>query len=156
MFECNGHNDSVIGVAFNSNNSYVATADMNGLIQVWNMTGDKLFNFEVDEINWICWHPIVADVLMTGTVGGDAWMWKLNSSLTTECKTFQSFGKSNSAAKCLNDGKRISMGYEDGSIRLWDLKTTSIIHSINGWFRTIYLKFCLFFIYFGGNRFELS
>ena len=132
VFECNGHKDSVIGVAFSSDDSYIASADMNGLIQIWNITGTKLFELEVDEINWISWHPIANNVLMAGTAAGDAWMWKLNSSLTTDCKTFQSFGKSNSAAKCLSDGKRIAMGYEDGIIRLWDLKTASVIHSVNG------------------------
>ena len=132
VFECEGHKDSVIGVAFNSNDSYIATADMNGLIHVWDISGTKLFEFEVDEINWILWHPIAPNVLMAGTSAGDAWMWKLNTSLSSDCKTFQSFGKSNSAAKCLSDGKRIAMGYEDGVIRLWDMKTASVIHSING------------------------
>lgn len=132
VFQCDGHKDSVIGVAFNSNDSYVATADMNGVINVWDITGDRLFELEVDEVNWVLWHPTAPNILMAGTSAGDAWMWKLNNNRTTDCKTFQSFGKSNSAVKCLSDGKRIAMGYEDGVIRLWDLKTASVIHSING------------------------
>lgn len=136
VFEAIGHKESVVCVGFNSNDTHVATADMNGLIQVWTMSGEKVFDFEVDEINWMSWHPMAHNVLMAGTAAGDAWMWKLNPSLTADCKTFQSFGKSNCVAKCLSDGKRIAMGYEDGVIRIWDLKTVSVIHGISGLFDT--------------------
>ncbi|CAG2122208.1 unnamed protein product, partial [Medioppia subpectinata] len=106
VFETSGHKESVVCVAFNGNDSYVSTADMNGLIQIWTINGEKVFDFEVDEINWMSWHPMANNVLMAGTATGDAWMWKLNTNLTSDCKTFQSFGKSNCVAKCLSDGKR--------------------------------------------------
>lgn len=46
-----GHTESVIAAAFSPDSKYVATADMNGLVQLWNMDdGSLIWNFEVYEI----------------------------------------------------------------------------------------------------------
>ena len=29
-------------------------------------------------------------------------------------------------------GKRVCAGYEDGSVRIWDLKTGAVIHTLSG------------------------
>lgn len=131
LFQCTGHKDSVACVAFSQRDTFVATGDMSGFIQVWRKEdGVKVFEYEIDDLNWIQWHPAVNNVLLAGTAKGDAWMWKVIDDYT--CKTFQSYGSANSSGKCLPDGKRVVMGYEDGSIRIWDLKGASVQYAITG------------------------
>ena len=125
------HKDSVVAAKFNANSSLVATGDLSGNIQIFNLDGQSCFEYEVDDLNWMLWHPIAENILLAGTKSGDAWMWKL-SKTNPQCKTFQSFGCENVCAKFFNDGKRIVTGYEDGSIRLWDLKDTQVIGEIKG------------------------
>ena len=48
---CLGHNESVTNVKFNKDSSLLATGDMSGLLQVWNVAKGELFwDFEVDQI----------------------------------------------------------------------------------------------------------
>lgn len=143
VFACDSHKDSVICASFSEKDKYVATGDMTGYIQVWLTDGTKVTSYEVDEINWMSWHPILSDVLLAGTINGDAWMWKVGDD--SSCKTFQSFGASNCAAKCMNDGKRIVMGYEDGAIRIWDLKSSCVNFAITGLYHSLSIIEC--FIY---------
>lgn len=130
IFQIN-HKDSVVAAKFNVNSTLVATGDLNGNIQVFDLTGHLCYDFEVDDLNWMLWHPVADNVLLAGTKSGDAWMWKL-SKTSPQCKTFQSFGCENVCAKIFNDGKRIVMGYEDGSIRIWDLKDTQVVATLTG------------------------
>lgn len=130
-FNIDGHKDSVVAAKFNSNSSLVATGDLSGVILVYDLTGKRCYDFEIDDLNWLLWHPVADNVLLAGTKTGEAWMWKL-SQTNPQCKTFQSYGSENICAKIFNDGKRITMGYEDGSVRIWDLKDANVISSITG------------------------
>lgn len=42
ILECNGHSDSVTFAEFNQDGTYLATADMGGVIQVWKMSNKLL------------------------------------------------------------------------------------------------------------------
>lgn len=145
-FEIGGHKDSVVAAKFNVNSTMVATGDMSGFIQVFDIAGQRCYDFEVDDLIWMLWHPQAENVLLAGTKAGDAWMWKL-SQANPQCKTFQSFGVENMCAKIFDDGKRIVMGYEDGSIRVWDLKDTQVMHSITGkcYLLTLSIHNCRFY-----------
>lgn len=129
IFECVGHKESVTAAAFNRNSVYVATGDLNGYIQVRNTrTGIKIFDYDIDEINWILWHSKSEHVLLAGTIKGDFWMWNVNDPAAV--KIFNSFGSSCSVAKLLDDGMNIVVGYQDGAIRIFDLKTTQAVHRL--------------------------
>ncbi|KAA8579772.1 hypothetical protein FQN60_006865 [Etheostoma spectabile] len=56
-------------------------------------------------------------------------MWKIPSG---DCKTFQSSACQATSGKVLPDGKRAVVGYEDGTVRVWDLKQGNAIHVIKG------------------------
>jgi angio-associated migratory cell protein len=142
LLTCSGHKDSVVCVSFNNSDTYVATGDMKGYLQVWKMNGQKVFDYEMDnDLNWMLWHPIANNVLMAGTAGGEAWVWKVSGDY--QCKTLQSFGSSNNVAKCFNDGNRVVMGYENGSVRVWDIKADKVIINIHG--KAYYLIYVLYY-----------
>ncbi|MBN3308412.1 angio-associated migratory cell protein [Amia ocellicauda] len=129
VMECTGHKDSVICAAFSHDSTLVATGDMGGLIKVWKVeTKGEIWSFEVGDLEWIEWHPC-APVLLAGTADGNMWMWKIPSG---ECKTFQGPGCQATSGKILPDGKRAVVGYEDGIVRLWDLKQGNAIHVLKG------------------------
>jgi len=129
IFQCTGHTDTVTSVGFSHDGSMVATADMKGLIKVWRLdTGKEVWSFEVSEIEWVHWHHS-APVLLAGTKEGQVWMWKIPSG---ECKTFTGHGPSAVCGRILADGKTACVGYEDGAVKVWDLKAAAAVHTISG------------------------
>ncbi|XP_030605412.1 angio-associated migratory cell protein [Archocentrus centrarchus] len=129
LLECTGHKDSVTCAMFSHDSSLVASGDMSGLIKVWKVeTKEEIWSFEVGDLEWLEWHPC-APVLLAGTNDGSAWMWKIPAG---DCKTFQSPACQATSGKVLPDGKRAVVGYEDGTVRMWDLKQGNAIHVIKG------------------------
>ncbi|XP_036396826.1 angio-associated migratory cell protein [Megalops cyprinoides] len=129
LFECTGHKDSVTCALFSHDSKLVATGDMSGLIKVWKVeTKEEVWSFEVGDLEWIEWHQC-APVLLAGTADGSVWMWKVPGG---DCKTFQGPGCQATSGKILPDGKRAVVGYEDGVVRLWDLKQGNAVHVIKG------------------------
>ncbi|XP_053493182.1 angio-associated migratory cell protein [Ictalurus furcatus] len=130
LFECTGHKDSVTCATFSHDSTLVASGDMSGLIKVWKVEAkEEIWSFEVGDLEWLQWHPC-APVLLAGTADGNMWMWKIPSG---ECKTFQGPNCQATSGKILPDGKRAMVGYEDGTLRLWDLKQGNTIHVIKGY-----------------------
>lgn len=124
VLECTGHKDSVTEVAFNFNDQYIATGDMCGLIQVWSLNEKKLiWCYEGDDMEWLMWHHL-ANVLISGCESGDIYVWQIPEG---HCKVLASQGTSTTCAKVLSDGKRLLAGYGDGQVRLWNLKSGSVL-----------------------------
>ncbi|KAJ8951180.1 hypothetical protein NQ314_007720 [Rhamnusium bicolor] len=130
IFECTGHKDSVTEVSFNHDNHYIATADMGGMIQVWSVKDKKLvWCFEGDDMEWLSWHPL-ANVLFCGCHSGDIYIWQIPQG---NCKVLASPNNSpSSCGKVLPNGKQLLAGYEDGQLRLWNIKETSVEWSNSG------------------------
>ncbi|KTG34355.1 hypothetical protein cypCar_00043090 [Cyprinus carpio] len=129
LFECTGHKDSVTCAAFSCDSKLVVSGDMSGLIKVWKVENkEEIWSFEVGDLEWLEWHPC-APVLLAGTAEGNVWMWKIPSG---ECKTFQGPNCQATSGKILPDGKRAIVGYEDGSLRLWELKQGNAVYVIKG------------------------
>lgn len=128
VFECGGHGDSVTGAAFSHDSTLVATADMAGAVRIWGVgDGQKVWDFDTgSDLHWIDWHP-KANVLLAGTLDGTLWMWQVPSG---QCKTLRGPNSSCCVGQALGDGKRAVAGYEDGSVRVWDLKGASVVHAL--------------------------
>ncbi|XP_078408852.1 angio-associated migratory cell protein isoform X2 [Cetorhinus maximus] len=123
------HKDSVISASFSHDSALVVTGDMSGLIKVWKVeTKEEVWSFEVGDLQWVEWHPC-AHVLLAGTDEGSCWMWKIPSG---DCKTFAGTGCQATCGKILPDGYRAVVGYEDGTVRIWDLKQGSQLHVMKG------------------------
>ncbi|XP_060724532.1 angio-associated migratory cell protein isoform X2 [Tachysurus vachellii] len=124
-----GHKDSVTCATFSHDSKLVVTGDMSGLIKVWKIDAkEEIWSFEVGDLEWLQWHPC-APVLLAGAADGNMWMWKIPSG---ECKTFQGPNCQATSGKILPDGKKAMVGYEDGTLRLWDLKQGNTIHVVKG------------------------
>ncbi|XP_072181235.1 angio-associated migratory cell protein-like [Diadema setosum] len=129
VLECTGHNDSVTCVCFSHDGELVATGDMSGLIKVWKVSAkDEIWSYECSDLEWLTWHSS-APVLLGGTVDGDIWMWKVPSG---DCKMMQGHGCQTTCGKLFPDGKRCCAGYEDGTVKVWDLKQATAIHHFKG------------------------
>nr|XP_033198116.1 angio-associated migratory cell protein isoform X1 [Bombus vancouverensis nearcticus]XP_033198117.1 angio-associated migratory cell protein isoform X1 [Bombus vancouverensis nearcticus]XP_033198118.1 angio-associated migratory cell protein isoform X1 [Bombus vancouverensis nearcticus] len=128
VLDCTGHKDSIIFSAFNHDESYLATGDMSGMIQVWKLADKtKVWDYNMGDATWMMWHT-VANILLAGSVDGEIYMWKIPNG---DCKVFQGYGCRAETGSIFPDGKRIAVGYEDGVIRILDLKTSSVLSSIS-------------------------
>ncbi|XP_042203261.1 angio-associated migratory cell protein-like isoform X2 [Homarus americanus] len=124
VFTCTGHKDSVTWVDFSQDGSLLATGDMSGFIQVWKIsTSSKIWEFEIGDLSWLTWHH-ASHVLLVGTADGEMWMWLIPQG---NARTFPSYGVASQCGALLPDGKRSVAGYEDGSVRVFDLKTGQLV-----------------------------
>lgn len=139
-FTCEGHKDSVICTEFSHDAKFVATGDMSGIIKVWDVeTCQEVWSFETSDLEWLKWHHST-HVLFAGTVDGEFWMWKIPSSA---CKTYQGHGVKTTCGHVLKDGKQVCTGYEDGSLKLWDLKSGNHVFHVCGGFAHSQSVLCL-------------
>lgn len=131
LLECTGHKDSVVCVGFSVGEKYVASGDMSGLVQVWRVdTAEKVFEYETDDLQWMQWHPVLETVLLCGTESGNAWLLKINDHSQT--KNYHGPPCANAAGRISKCGTKAVMGYDDGSVRLWDLKTGGVTINVKG------------------------
>lgn len=132
VMETPAFKDSVVLTKFNKDGSLLAIADMAGTIKVHKVTGggntiDKVvWEFETSDLTWLEWHP-GANVLFATTDESELWMWKIPSG---DSKVYMGVGEKAEGAKILPDGKRVAVGYGDGSMRVFDLKTGDVTHNL--------------------------
>lgn len=127
IFTCTGHKDSVTHTSFSHDGKLLATGDYGGYIQVWDVdSSSKIWEFEVGDLGWLSWHH-ASHVLLAGTVDGEMWMWLVPQGNT---RTFPSYGSASLCGTFLHDGKRAVAGYEDGCVRVFDLKNGQLLHQV--------------------------
>lgn len=130
-----GHKDSVCCVGISCKENYVATGDMSGLIQVWkrdtsvDVKDSKIFEYEVDDLQWMSWHPLSDTILVAGDQTGTIWIFKVTDG---SVKSLQGFGFPCTIGRVTKCGTKLLSGYEDGSLRVWDLKQSTVIHTVIG------------------------
>lgn len=128
LFECTGHTDSVTFADFNYDDSYLATGDMNGIVQIWKINDKQcVWNFDMGDMSWMQWH-FAANVLLAGSVQGEIYMWKIPDG---DCRILPGSGSGVETGVLLPDGKRLAVGYEDGTIRIVDLKSNSVLFTVS-------------------------
>lgn len=119
-----GHKESIVAVGFNHDGSLLASADMNGVVKIWNSeTGSCLLDLEgpSSEIEWLSWHPF-GNVLLAGSADTTTWMW--NASNGTCLQVFSGhLGPVRCGAFDRATGKIAITGSEDGTCFIWKPKT---------------------------------
>ena len=74
------------------------------------------------------WHP-ASNVLFATTTDSELWMWKIPHG---DSKIYSGHGEQADTAAILPDGRRVIVGYGDGSMRLFDLKSGEVLHNLTG------------------------
>lgn len=120
LFECTGHKDSVVEASFSYDGVYAVTGDLDGLIQAWQVATKTLVWCEnIGPATWVKWHH-GAHVLLAAATSGEIYLWKVPSS---ECRIIPGRGMSSNCGAFMPDGKRAVIGYADGSLKVFDLKS---------------------------------
>lgn len=122
QFETEKFADSVTNVKFSCDGKYLAVSDMSGKIKVYVSETKELFwshDIEMD-LETLNWHPS-CNVLFCSTNEGYFMMFKIS---TNEIKLMY-FGDNTilSCFRILKDGKRAACCYNNGNVRIIDLKT---------------------------------
>lgn len=127
VFECTGHKDSVVEASFSHDGVYAVTGDLGGLTQVWQIATKSLVWCEnIGLITWVKWHH-GAHVLLAAASSGEVYLWKVPSG---ECKMLPSHGSSSNCGAFMPDGKRAVIGYTDGSVKVFDLKSGTAVGNL--------------------------
>jgi len=128
IYEVNGHKDSIICAQFSSDGNFLATGDLAGDIQVFKVNNNysKVWEFSMGDMAWMQWH-IAANVLLAGGESGEVYVWRIPSG---DCKVLQGNGHKSEVGELTNDGKKLVVGYGDGTIKLWDIKASSVVQEI--------------------------
>lgn len=129
VFHCNTHKDTVICAEFSYDGVYLATGDIAGEIQVFKVAQDyrKVWEFSMGDMSWMMWHK-ASNVLMAGADTGEVYVWRIPSG---DCKVLQGPGHKAECAQLMQDGKRLAVGYADGSLKLWDIRTNTVALEMN-------------------------
>lgn len=123
-----GHKDSVSHVGFSPNDKFYFTADLSGYIQLFRVSDNsKVWEFDVGDVLWVIWHPLVP-ILLAGAVDGGVWMWKVPA---FETKTIQLSSNPPVDAKFLSTNRHLVVGYQDGTIKIIDLKSGEATVSVD-------------------------
>lgn len=128
VYEVDGHKDSIICAEFSSDGNFLATGDLAGDIQVFKVNNNyaKVWEFSMGDMAWMQWHT-AANVLLAGGESGEVYIWRIPSG---DCKVLQGNGHKSEVGELTNDGKKLIVGYGDGTIKLWDMKASSVLQEI--------------------------
>lgn len=135
IFKFEGHSDSVSRVAFSHDGKLLATAGLDAIVSIWDVSDGTLvtkLEGPSESIETIEWHA-KGPVLLAGCGDGTAWMWdaspKGNGAVLN---VFGGHGNAVNAAKFTPDGTKIVTVGEDASLRVWGPKTGKQLAIVQG------------------------
>jgi len=126
-----GHNNTVSGLTFSSDNSTIISASHDGSIKIWNTQTGQLLNTFNAHNNWINSIALSSDNLKIVSSSHDKsikiWNAKSGQLLNT---LYGHNGRVNSVAFS-SDGLKIISGSGDASIKIWDTQTGRLLNTLN-------------------------
>lgn len=140
IYEITDHKDTVTEVHFNHDGTYLATGDMAGEIclhklqessgneeKEGGLTMRKVWEYSMGDMSWMRWHK-AANVLITGSEDGEIYVFRLP---VGECKILPGQGVRCESGEVTGDGKKIFASYNNGTVKLWDIKTATVVMEMN-------------------------
>ncbi|XP_037811942.1 angio-associated migratory cell protein [Lucilia sericata] len=142
--EITDHKDTVTEVHFNHDGTYLATGDMAGEILlhklqesssstenegagVVGVTLRKVWEYSMGDMSWMRWHK-GANVLIAGSEDGEIYVFRLPAG---DCKILPGQGVRCESGEITGDGKKLYASYNNGTVKLWDIKTASVVMEID-------------------------
>lgn len=124
VFHCDKHKDTVVCAEFSYDGAYLATGDLAGEIRVFKVQQEyrQVWEFSMGDMSWMMWHK-ASNVLIAGADTGEVYVWRIPSG---DCKVLQGPGHKAECAQLMQDGKRLVVGYNDGTVKLWDIRTNTV------------------------------
>jgi len=119
-------------VEFNASGELLATAGLDGVVQVWRVTDGKLLSRlegPSEGIEFIAWHP-QGDIILAGSGDCTAWMW--NAGAGTNMQVFAGHTAEILCGGFTTDGKRVITASVDGSLRVWDPRSGVTMRIVSG------------------------
>lgn len=128
VHEVTGHTDTIIAAQFSPDGKYLAIGDMAGEIEVLKLSANyqRIWEFSMGDMVWMKWHTDIS-VLLAGSESGEVYVWRMPRG---DCKVFQSSGHRAETGTLSADGAKLVVGYGDGSIRMWDIKSSTCVQEI--------------------------
>jgi angio-associated migratory cell protein len=77
LYKLEGHKETITIGSYNFDGSLIATADLNGLIKIWDSSNGNLMHDldgHSESVEWIKWHS-KGNVLISGSSDKSTWMW---------------------------------------------------------------------------------
>ncbi|XP_018785299.1 PREDICTED: angio-associated migratory cell protein [Bactrocera latifrons] len=136
LHEITEHKDTVTDVYFSYDGTYLATGDMAGELFVHKLqendtgapvTFRKVWEFSMGDMTWMCWHR-GANVLLAGSENGEVYIWRIPSG---DCKILPGDGVRCAVGELTGDGKKLFVGYTNGVVKLWDLKSCTVVMEVD-------------------------
>mmetsp|Transcript_13773 Transcript_13773/g.29071 ORF Transcript_13773/g.29071 Transcript_13773/m.29071 type:complete len:500 (-) Transcript_13773:187-1686(-) len=136
--ELKGHSKKLTSVKFHPDASrdVILTTSADKTAKIWSKSGkgyaeSATITAHTAEVTGVSVHPTGA---YAATVGMDA-AWTFNSLETGACLKRVSDDKAPGGFTCVKfhpDGLILGMGTDDNMVRIWDMKTQSLVHSFEG------------------------
>ncbi|KXZ49922.1 hypothetical protein GPECTOR_19g373 [Gonium pectorale] len=133
-YELGGHSDTVAALGFSASGGMLATAGMDGLCKVWDVSEGRLLRSlegSGGALMWLTWHPR-GEVVVAGTDDCMVYMW--NAATGAVMQVFSGHCGPVSAGCFTPDGKAVVTvgGEDDASLRVWNPRTGECSLTIQG------------------------
>jgi WD40 repeat protein len=137
------HTDAVTSVSFSMDGKYMLTGSMDKTARVWDLATDtvvRIFDGHAGAVESVAFSPDRKYVL-TGSADKTAILWDTATGAqvrtfsdppTTVARTSVEMKRSNHSVAFSPDGKYVLTGSDDGTPRLWDTATGTLVRTFSG------------------------
>lgn len=141
------HNGPIWDVKCNPNGFYFASAGSDMTVRVWSFDhiyALRLLVGHISDVSCVEWHTKNSKYLFSGSLDKTVRMWDISDGTCVRIFVNASVITSGvTAIKCSNDGKILIIGCEDGSLSVWDIRSSKLLKIMKGHGRSSILSLTL-------------
>lgn len=141
------HNGPIWDVKCNPNGFYFASAGSDMTVRVWSFDhiyALRLLVGHIGDVSCVEWHTKNSKYLFSGSLDKTVRMWDINDGSCVRIFVNAAVITTGvTAIKCSNDGKTLIIGCEDGSLSVWDIRSSKLLKIMKGHGRSSILSLSL-------------